>query len=105
TAAALVATVVSEAGAQAYPTRPVTIILPYAAGGNTDVIARTLAHRLEQRLGQNFIVEQRLGAASVIGASYVARATPDGYTILIGTSTTMAINATVYKHLPYDPTK
>ena len=69
------------------------------------MIARTLAHRLEQRLGQTFVVEKRLGAASVIGASYVARATPDGYTILIGTSTTMAINATVYKHLPYDPTK
>ncbi len=96
---------VTEAAAQAWPSKPVTIVVPYAAGGNTDVIARSLAHRLEQRLGQSFIVEQRLGAASVIGASYVARATPDGSTILLGTSTTMAINATVYKHLPYDPTK
>jgi tripartite-type tricarboxylate transporter receptor subunit TctC len=94
-----------EAPAQTYPARPVTIVLPYAAGGNTDAIARTLASRLEQRMGQPFIIEQRLGAASVIGATHVARAAPDGYTILIGTSTTMAINASVYKNLPYDPTK
>jgi tripartite-type tricarboxylate transporter receptor subunit TctC len=93
------------AAAQTYPTKPITLILPYAAGGNTDVIARTIAHRLEQRLGQNVIVETRMGAASVIGAAYVARAAPDGYTILIGTSTTMAINVSIYKSLPYDPTK
>jgi tripartite-type tricarboxylate transporter receptor subunit TctC len=93
------------AAAQTYPTKPITLILPYAAGGNTDVIARTIAHRLEQRLGQNVIVETRRGAASVIGAAYVARAAPDGYTILIGTSTTMAINVSIYKSLPYDPTK
>ena len=91
--------------AQTYPARPVTIVLPYAAGGNTDAIARTLANRLEQKLGQPFVIEQRLGAASVIGATYVARSAPDGYTILIGTSTTMAINVSVYKNLPYDPTK
>lgn len=95
----------SPAAAQPYPNRPVTIVLPYAAGGNTDAIARTLAHRLEQRMGQPFVIELRLGAASVIGATHVARATPDGYTILIGTSTTMAINVSVYKNLPYDPTK
>src|SRR3954454_10480799 len=91
--------------AQNYPTKPITLILPYAAGGNTDVIARTIAHSLEQRLGQSVVVETRLGAASVIGATYVARAVPDGYTILIGTSTTMAINVSIYKNLPYDPTK
>jgi tripartite-type tricarboxylate transporter receptor subunit TctC len=91
--------------AQTYPSRPVTIVLPYAAGGNTDAIARTLANRLEQKMGQPFVIEQRLGAASVIGATYVARAAPDGYTILIGTSTTMAINVSVFKSLPYDPAK
>ncbi|MPZ38182.1 MAG: tripartite tricarboxylate transporter substrate binding protein [Rhizobiales bacterium] len=95
----------APATAQTYPTRPVTIVLPYAAGGNTDAIARTLAHRLERRLGQPFVIEPRLGAATVIGATHVARSVPDGYTILIGTSTTMAINASVYKKLPYDPTK
>ena len=91
--------------AQNLPTKPITLILPYAAGGNTDAIARTIAHNLEQRLGQSVEVETRLGAASVIGATYVARAAPDGYTILIGTSTTMAINVSIYKNLPYDPTK
>jgi tripartite-type tricarboxylate transporter receptor subunit TctC len=103
--AAALACVASAAGAQSYPARPVTIVLPYAAGGNTDAIARTLANRLEQRMGQPFIIEQRLGAASVIGATHVARAAADGYTILIGTSTTMAINVSVYKNLPYDPTR
>jgi tripartite-type tricarboxylate transporter receptor subunit TctC len=105
TAVAALLALATDAAAQSYPARPVTLILPYAAGGNTDVIARTIAHRLEQRLGQSFVVEQRLGAASVIGATHVARAAPDGYTILIGTSTTMAINVSVYKNLPYDPTK
>lgn len=103
-AAAMLAAVTTSAPAQTYPVRPVTIVVPYAAGGNTDAIARTLAARLEQRMGQPFIVEQRTGAASVIGATYVSRAAPDGYTILIGTSTTMAINVSVYKKLPYDPT-
>ena len=93
------------AAAQSYPTRPVTIIVPYAAGGTTDVIARELGRRLEQRLGQPFIVEYKPGAASAIGAGYVARATPDGYTILLGTSTTMAINVSIYKNLSYDPTR
>ena len=93
------------AGAQTYPSRTVTIVVPYAAGGNTDAIARIFAQRLEQRLKQSFVIEQRLGAASVIGATYVSRAAPDGHTILIGTSTTMAVNVNVYKKLPYDPTK
>jgi tripartite-type tricarboxylate transporter receptor subunit TctC len=101
----LVAAAVPQAGAQNYPTRAVTFIVPYAAGGNTDAIARSLGAKLEQRLGQPFVIEHRLGAASVIGASYVARAIADGYTILLGTSTTMAINVSVYKNLPYDPTK
>jgi tripartite-type tricarboxylate transporter receptor subunit TctC len=105
TAAAMLACAMLQAAAQTYPARPVTIVVPYAAGGNTDAIARTLAHRLEQRLGQPFVIEQRLGAASVIGAAYVSRAAPDGHTILIGTSTTMAVNVSVYKKLPYDPTK
>jgi tripartite-type tricarboxylate transporter receptor subunit TctC len=95
----------TSAVAQTYPAKPVTIVLPYAAGGNTDAIARTIANRLEAKLGQPFVIEQRLGAASVIGATYVSRAAPDGYTLLIGTSTTMAINVGVYKKLPYDPTR
>src|SRR5262245_18912128 len=105
TAVAMLACATSLAVAQTYPARPVTIVVPYAAGGNTDAIARTFAHRLEQRLGQPFVIEQRLGAASVIGATYVSRAAPDGHTIMIGTSTTMAVNVSVYKKLPYDPTR
>ena len=105
TALAALAAFASDACAQAWPTRPVTIVVPYAAGGNTDAIARDLGRRLEQRLGQSFIIEQKVGAASVIGAHAVARAAPDGYTILLGTSTTMAINVSVYKNLPYDPTR
>jgi tripartite-type tricarboxylate transporter receptor subunit TctC len=104
-ALAALAVLAADAAAQNYPTRPVTIVVPYAAGGNTDMIARDLGRRLEARLGQSFVIEQKLGAASVIGANYVARATPDGYTILLGTSTTMAINVSVYKNLPYDPTR
>jgi tripartite-type tricarboxylate transporter receptor subunit TctC len=104
-AAAMLAAATTGALAQTYPARPVTVVVPYAAGGNTDAIARTLASRLEQRMGQPFVVEQRTGAASVVGATYVSRAAPDGHTILIGTSTTMAINVSVYKNLPYDPTK
>jgi tripartite-type tricarboxylate transporter receptor subunit TctC len=94
-----------EASAQSWPTKPITIVVPYAAGGNTDAIARDIGRRLEQRLGQSVIVEQKVGAASVIGAQYVSRAVPDGHTLLLGTSTTMAINVSVYKNLPYDPTK
>jgi tripartite-type tricarboxylate transporter receptor subunit TctC len=104
-AAVMLACATSAAPAQTYPSRPVTIVVPYAAGGTTDVIARTLARRLEERLGQRFAVEQKVGSASVVGATHVARAAPDGHTILIGTSTTMAVNAAVHKKLPYDPTR
>jgi tripartite-type tricarboxylate transporter receptor subunit TctC len=103
--AAALAAIATQADAQDYPSKPVTIVVPYAAGGNTDAIARALGRRLEQRLKQPFVVEHRLGAASVIGATHVAKSKPDGYTILLGTSTTMAINVSVYKKLPYDPTR
>jgi tripartite-type tricarboxylate transporter receptor subunit TctC len=85
--------------------RAVSFIVPYAAGGGTDVIARTLGQRLEQRLGKPFVIENRPGAGTVIAASAVAKAAPDGYTLLMATSSTMAINATLYKQLPYDPAK
>jgi tripartite-type tricarboxylate transporter receptor subunit TctC len=94
---------VSEATAQNYPTRPVTIVVPYAAGGGTDLLARMVAQKLEQRLGKSFIVENRPGAGTVIAALAVAKAPPDGYTLLMGTSTPLAINATLHRKLPYDP--
>ncbi len=91
--------------AQDYPTRPVRLVVPYAAGGGTDAIARYLARGLEQRLGQPFIVENRPGQGTAIGGAYVAKAAPDGYTLLMATSSTVAISPSVYKNLPYDPAK
>jgi len=89
--------------AQDYPERPVTIVLPYTPGGSVETIARLLGERLAQRLGKPFVIENKPGAGTVIGASYVARSAPDGYTLLLATSTTMAINVSVFKSLPYDP--
>ncbi len=92
-----------DANAQTYPTRPVTLVAPYAAGGGADLIARLLAQKLGERLGQSFTVENRLGAGGVIAATSVARATPDGYTLLMAASTQLAIQVTLHKKLPYDP--
>jgi tripartite-type tricarboxylate transporter receptor subunit TctC len=86
-----------------YPDRPVIFIVPYSPGGTTDMLARTLGHMLEQRLGQPFVIENKPGASSVVAATQVAKAPADGYTILMATSTTMAINAAVFKKLSYTP--
>jgi tripartite-type tricarboxylate transporter receptor subunit TctC len=91
--------------AQDYPTRAVTMVVPYAAGGGLDVFARQLAQKLSERMGRTFVVENRPGAGTVIGAGHVAKATPDGYTIMLGTSSPFAINVTLNKQLPYDPAK
>jgi tripartite-type tricarboxylate transporter receptor subunit TctC len=104
-ALALLAAAVVPARAADYPVRAVTFIVPYAAGGATDLMARLLGQRLEQRLGKPFVVENRPGAGTVLAAAYVSKQAPDGYTLLLGTSTTMAINVTIYKSLPYDPTR
>ena len=89
--------------AQNYPIRPVTIVSPYAAGGGADLVARLMAQKLGERLKQSFLVENRLGAGGVIAANSVAKATPDGYTLFMGTSTQLAIQVTLHKSLPYDP--
>ncbi|MEP9375212.1 tripartite tricarboxylate transporter substrate binding protein [Aquabacter sp. CN5-332] len=89
--------------AQAWPTRPVTMILPFAAGGGTDLLARALAQDLSERLGQQFVVDNRTGAGGNIGAAAVAKATPDGYTIMFGTPGPLANNKLIYKSLPFDP--
>ena len=91
--------------AQDYPTRNVIFIVPTGAGAATDLLARILAPQLGDRLGKPFVVEDRPGAGTLTASNAVAKATPDGYTILMGTSTPLAINATLYKHLPYDPVK
>ncbi len=94
-----------HARAQDYPNRPVTFVVPYAAGGGLDVLARMLAQKLTDRLGKPFVVDNRPGAGTLIGANSAAKEAPDGYTIMLGTSTPFAINATLHKNLPYDPGK
>lgn len=99
----LLATCARARGEARYPTRPVSLVVPYAAGGGLDLVARLLARELSERTGQSFFVQNRLGAGGVIAANDVARATADGYTLLAGSSTQLAIQATLYKKLPYDP--
>jgi tripartite-type tricarboxylate transporter receptor subunit TctC len=93
----------SGAPAQDYPTRPVTIIVPFAAGGGTDLLARMVAQKLEQRLGKPFLIENRPGGGSTTGANAAAKAAPDGYTLLMAPSPTMAVSVSIYKNLPYNP--
>jgi tripartite-type tricarboxylate transporter receptor subunit TctC len=88
-----------------YPTRPVSFIVPFAPGGVTSLFARILGSKLEQRLGKPFIVENRPGGGGVTAAAAVAHAAPDGYTIMMASSTVLAINVTMRKSLPYDPRK
>jgi tripartite-type tricarboxylate transporter receptor subunit TctC len=89
----------------AYPSRTIQIIVPYPAGGTTDFLGRLIADRLKSGLGATVIVENRPGAGTTLGADQVAKAAPDGYTLLMATSTTLAINKTLYKKLAYDPVK
>ena len=94
-----------HAAAQDYPTHSVTILVPFAPGGGTDLIARTVGQKLEQRLGQSFVIENRPGAGTTIAAAATAKAAPDGYTLMQATSGTMSMNPTIFKHLPYEPGK
>jgi len=83
--------------AQQYPARPVTIVVPLGAGGGSDLLARLVAQKLEHRLGRSFIIENRPGGGTTLAATLVARAKPDGYTLLQATSSTMAVNVTLQK--------
>ncbi len=93
------------APAQAWPAKPIKYIVPFAAGGTTDILARTVGEKLSVALGQPVVIENKPGAGGGLGAEFVAKAAPDGYTILGGTISTHAINASLYKNLPYDPVK
>jgi tripartite-type tricarboxylate transporter receptor subunit TctC len=94
------------AAAQAtWPTKPVRIVVPFAAGGTTDILARAMAPELSKAFGQQFIVDNRAGAGGNVGAEIVARSAPDGYTLLMGTVGTHGINRALYAKLPYDPIK
>lgn len=93
----------SKAMAQTFPAKPVTIVVPFPAGGALDMVARTLSEQMRKDLGQPVIVENRAGAGGTVGSASVARATPDGYTILLGSIATHALAPGLYPKLPYDP--
>ena len=95
----------AQSPAQDYPNRVVTLVVPFPAGGGVDVMARIVAERLSAALGRQVIVDNRAGAGGIVGTRTVARAAPDGYTLLLGHSGTMAINPTLYKNAGYDPRK
>jgi tripartite-type tricarboxylate transporter receptor subunit TctC len=92
------------AAAQTYPVKPVRIVIPIAAGGGTDIVGRMIAQKLSESMGQQFIVDNRPGAGGIIGTEAVAKAPPDGYTVLL-TPTSHTINPSVYSKLPYDTVK
>lgn len=96
---------VTAVRAQDYPARPVMLVVPVAPGGSIDIVACMTGQKLAERLGKPILVENRPGGATIIAASAVAKAAPDGYTLLIAPSGTLAINATLYKRLPYDAVK
>ena len=98
-------TAVAFAQAPAYPAKPVRIIVPYPAGGTTDIIARLAAAQLSERLRQPFVVENRAGASGAIGSVAVAQAAADGYTLVMGTASSHGINSALQKNLPYDAVK
>jgi tripartite-type tricarboxylate transporter receptor subunit TctC len=101
-AAALATILPASATAQTYPDRPVRIVVPFAAGGGSDVVGRAIAQKLTDKLGQSFVVENRTGAGGSLGAAQVARATPDGYTLLLGSSSEIAQYPNVASNVAYD---
>lgn len=88
-----------------FPTRPITLVVPYGPGGETDIFARALSHELGEALGQPIVIVNRAGATGVVGTEAVARSKPDGYTLVFGTAATHALNVSAYKSLPYHPLK
>src|SRR5262245_38919786 len=97
-----IALLAASGGAQAYPTQPIRFVVPFTPGTGMDIIARQVAPRLTDRLGQPVVVENRLGASGNVGADFVARSAPDGHTIMVGANT-LVIAAQVYRQVPFDP--
>ncbi|MBV8243486.1 MAG: tripartite tricarboxylate transporter substrate binding protein, partial [Hyphomicrobiales bacterium] len=104
-AAAALRVASSTAWAQAYPTRPVRVIVPFAPGGQVDVVARLIAQRVSEQLGQQFYVENASGGGSTIGTGRATQAAPDGYTILITDGIAFTANPSLYRKVPYDATR
>ena len=88
-----------------YPTKPIKIVVPYAPGGGADAVARIVARKVSESTGYHIVVENKGGAGAILGTDQVAKAEPDGYTLLLGQSGPISINPAVYKTLPYDPVK
>ena len=103
--AAAAAMLPAAALAQPYPSKPIRIVVPFVAGGSSDVVARSVAARMQTSIGQNVVVENRPGANGAIAAEYVMRSAPDGYTLMVGSIGTFAINAALQPKLAYDPVK
>ena len=104
--AAVALAAIWPAGAQAaFPDRPIIMVVPFPAGGSTDLVARVVAEKMTQDLGQQIVVDNRGGAGGNVGAAAAAKADPDGYTILMGTVATHALNPAMYRKMPYDPVK
>ena len=100
-----VAFAASAVAAQTYPNKPITIVVPFAPGSGTDSITRIIGQQLSVALNQSVVIENKAGASGVIAASYVARATPDGHTLLMATNSTHSANPSLFKNLSYDPVK
>ena len=95
----------SLACAQAYPAKPIRVVVPFPPGGGTDILARVLGQKLSESLGQPVVVDNKPGAGGNIGVDAVAKSAPDGYTLVIGQTSNLAVNPTLYPKLPYDPVK
>lgn len=93
------------ANAQTYPTKPIRLVVPYPPGQGTDVMSRAVGERLAERLGQPIIIDNRPGAGGNIGTDHVAKTAPDGYTLLMGTNATHAMNPSLYSNIPFDPVR
>src|SRR2546430_11040753 len=104
-AAALFALFVSAAAAQTYPTRQITLVVPFAPGGPADFLGRLIGQKMSEELGQQIVVDNRPGANTIIGAQAVAKAAPDGYTLLMAIDGTLVMNPFLYSKLAYDPFK
>jgi len=101
----LAAMLSANASSQAYPAKPIRFIVPWPAGGVADITTRLVGRKLSENMGQTFVIDNRAGATGIIGSELVARAAPDGYTLLMGTTTTHATNPVMFKKLPYDAIK
>lgn len=103
--AAMAVSFASAVSAQSFPAKPIKLVVPFAPGGSTDLVARMLAERMGPLLGQTVTVDNRGGAGGTLGADLVAKATPDGYTLLMGTVSTHGASPAIYRKIPYDPVK